>query len=277
MIKKILVELDKTPASDSVIKYAVELAKAHNAELTGVTLVDFKKVGNVGPILPGGIYSAIDTYEERIAKTNIAIREKTSRFIALCEAGSVAYRVEHETGDPFSIMISKARYHDLILIGLDTLFDYHVDAINESEHTLERLVREGVRPIFAIPEHYRPIKRVLIAYSGNLHSAEAMKQFLQCRLWPDVLCRVACFGKSSEKATQILQEGVSCCHAHGFLTDAMRLSGDSPDALIEHAEKWDADLIVLGTAMRNVLMKEVFGNVTRYLIEHSKKALFISR
>ncbi len=45
MIKKILVELDKTPASDSVIKCAVELAKTHNAELAGVTLVDLRSRG----------------------------------------------------------------------------------------------------------------------------------------------------------------------------------------------------------------------------------------
>ena len=277
MIKKILVELDKTPASDSVIKYAVELAKSHDAKLTGVTLVDFKKIGNVGPILPGGIYSAIDTYEKRIAKTNIAIREKTDQFTALCDAGNVVCRVEHEIGDPFLIMIPKARHHDLILIGLNTLFDYQIDTIHETEHILERLIREGVRPIFAIPEHYRSIKRVLVAYSGSLYSAEAMKQFFQCRLWPDVLCRVACFGKSPEEVTQILQEGVSYCEAHGFSSDAIHLPENNPDVLLKHAEEWDADLIVLGTAMRNVLMKEVFGNVTRYLIEHSKKALFISQ
>jgi len=275
VIKKILVELDKTPASDSVIKYAVELAKGHDAVLTGVTLVDLKKIGDMGPILPGGIYSAIDEYDVRIAKTNNAIQEKTTQFTAMCDVGGIAYCVEHETGDPIPIMISKARYHDLIIIGLNTLFDYHV--IKEPEHVLERLVREGVRPMLTIPDQYRPIQRVLIAYSGSLHSAEAMKQFLQCRLWPDVLCRVACFGKSPEEAAPILREGVSYCQAHGFSADAMQFSENSPDVLLKHAEEWNADLIVLGNAMRNILMKEVFSNVTRYFIEHSKKALFLSQ
>jgi len=275
MIKKILVELDKTPTSDSVVKYAVELAKAHEAKLTGVTVMDSKKVGDVGSILPGTACSVVQSYDDHIAMIEKAIREKTAQFIAECDAEGVAYCVQHETGDPYPIIISKARYHDLFLVGLRSLFDYRV--VNEPEHILERLVREGVRPILAIPDQYRPIKRVLIAYSGSLHSAEAMKQFLQNRLWPDVAVRVVFFGKNSEEASQILRDGVSHCRDHGFSADAMHLPGDGPHALLEHAEEWDADLVVLGNTMRNVLMKEVFGNVTHYLMEHSPKALFLSQ
>ena len=139
------------------------------------------------------------------------------------------------------------------------------------------MVREGVRPILAIPDQYRPIKRVLIAYSGSIHSAEAMKQFLQNRLWPDITIRVVFLGKNSEEASQILREGVSHCQAHGFSADAMHLPGEGPHVLLEHAEKWDADLIVLGNTARNVLAKEVFGNVTHYLIEHSPRVLFLSQ
>ena len=275
MIKKILVELDKTPASDSVVKYAVELARAHEAELTGVTVMDVRKLGNTGSILPGTTYSVVQSYDDHIAMIEKAIQEKTAQFIAMCDAEGVAHRVEHETGDPYPVMISKARYHDLFLVGLRSLFDYHV--VNEPEHVFERLVREGVRPILAIPDQYRPIKRVLIAYSGSIHSAEAMKQFLQNRLWPDITIRVVFLGKNSEEASQILREGVSHCQAHDFSADAMHLPGEGPHVLLEHAEKWDADLIVLGNTARNVLAKEVFGNVTHYLIEHSPKVLFLSQ
>ncbi len=275
MIKRILVELDKTPASDSVVKYAVKLAKANEAKLTGITVMDVKKLGDVGSILPGTACSVVQSYEDRIAVIEKAIQEKTAQFTAMCDSEGVAHRVEHETGDLYPIMISKARYHDLFLVGLRSLFDYRV--VNEPEHLLERLIREGVRPILAIPDQYRPIKRVLIAYSGSLHSAEAMKQFLQDRLWPDVTVRVVFFGKNSEEASQILRDGVSHCQAHGFSADAIHLPGDNPNVLLEHAEEWDADLIVLGNTMRNVLIKEVFGNVTHYLIEHSRKALFLSQ
>lgn len=275
MIKRILVELDKTPASNSVIKYAIELARAHGAVLTGITVMDIRKLGDAGWILPGTTYSVVQSYDERVARTEEEIQKKTHEFNAMCDAEGVAHRVEHETGDPYPVMISKARYHDLFLVGLRSLFDYHV--VDEPEHILERLIREGVRPILAIPGRYRPVKRVLIAYSGSLHSAEAMKQFLQNRLWPGVVVRVVFFGKNSEEASQILCDGVSHCKAHGFSADAMHLPGDGPYALLEHAEEWDADLIVLGNTMRNVLMKEVFGNVTHYLIEHSRKALFLSQ
>ncbi|MFH1801169.1 MAG: universal stress protein [Candidatus Omnitrophota bacterium] len=275
MIKKILVELDDTPISDSVITYAVALAKAHDAELTGVTVVDVGKLEDVGPVPLGAASYANQLRDDRIVKTEKEILKRTSLFTSACEAAGVTFHVDHEKGDPFTIMISKARHHDLILIGLGGLFDYGV--VKESSYLLERLIREGVQPIFAIPSHYQPIKRVLIAYSGSLHSAEAMKQFLQFRLWPEAIIRIICFDKNSEESSRILADGLSFCQTHGFSADTIHFPGNDPDILLQHAKEWNADLIVLGSNLRNIFLKKVFCDVTHHLIQHSKKALFLSQ
>ena len=40
MIKRILVALSGTPCTPSAIAHSIDLAKQHNAELTGVTVID---------------------------------------------------------------------------------------------------------------------------------------------------------------------------------------------------------------------------------------------
>ncbi|MFA5167283.1 MAG: universal stress protein [Candidatus Omnitrophota bacterium] len=263
MIKRILVEIDETPSTDSVIKHAIALAQAHDAALTGVTVVDIDKLENVGPVPFGATYYAEELRDDRIAKTRKEINKRSSRFAELCGNAGVPFHVEHETGSPFAVVVSKARYHDLIVVGLGSLFSYKV--VDEPSHILEHLIREGVQPILGIPKNYVPIKRVLIAYSGSLHSAEAMKQFLQFRLWPDAVLRLVCFDQKPEETSRALDEGVTYCRAHGFSADRVHLSGNDKNILIKHAEEWHADLIVMGNSMRNVLIK------------HSEKALFLAQ
>ena len=59
MIKRILLGLGGTPFTDVAIERAVELAKVHDALITGVTVVDIKQLTQVGPVpLGGGAYAA---------------------------------------------------------------------------------------------------------------------------------------------------------------------------------------------------------------------------
>ena len=45
MIKRILVGLGGTPFTTTAIRYAVELAKVHQAEVLGVTVTDRRRLG----------------------------------------------------------------------------------------------------------------------------------------------------------------------------------------------------------------------------------------
>jgi len=54
MIKRILLGLGGTPFTDVAIERAVELAKGHDALITGVTVVDTKQLAQVGPVPLGG-------------------------------------------------------------------------------------------------------------------------------------------------------------------------------------------------------------------------------
>jgi nucleotide-binding universal stress UspA family protein len=70
MIKRILLGLGGTPFTDVAIERAVELAKAHGALITGVTVVDTKQLAQVGPVPPGG-----GTYAAKLRDKRIAITE----------------------------------------------------------------------------------------------------------------------------------------------------------------------------------------------------------
>jgi nucleotide-binding universal stress UspA family protein len=54
MIKRILLGLGGTPFTNVAIERAIELANEHGAVITGVTVVDTKRLKQIGPVPPGG-------------------------------------------------------------------------------------------------------------------------------------------------------------------------------------------------------------------------------
>ncbi|MHC4428899.1 MAG: universal stress protein, partial [Planctomycetota bacterium] len=84
MIKRILVALSGTPFTASAIRHAIELARRHNAEITGVTDVDLAKLANVGPIPLGAGAAAHDLIEHRLHLTEQHIDEAIATFETAC-------------------------------------------------------------------------------------------------------------------------------------------------------------------------------------------------
>ena len=79
MIKRILVGLGGTPFTEVAIERAIEIAKAHGALITGVTVVDIKQLKQVGPVPPGGGIYAAKLREKRFAITEERVMNQISR------------------------------------------------------------------------------------------------------------------------------------------------------------------------------------------------------
>ena len=276
MVKRILVGLSGTPFTPVAIQRGIEIAERHNAELTGMTVVDIKKLTNVGPVPAGGTSIAQKTREYRMSVTEEHVEKVISDFESACSQAGVTYRVKRETGDPFELMIARIRYKDLVIFGLRGLFDYGV--VDEPHGMLTQLIARGVRPIIAVSEHFRPIRRVLIAYNGSLESAKAMKRFVQFRLWPDAQIEVVCFEKGTvDDSAQALDDAEEYCGSHGFRIDKNILPGTAREGLIPYATDRNTDMIVLGNSVRSVLLRKVIGDTTLHIIRNAEIPLFLSQ
>ena len=81
MIKRILLGLGGTPFTDVAIERAVELAKAHGARITGVTVVEIKQLKQVGPVPPGAWAYASKIREKRLSITEDRIEEAIKKYL----------------------------------------------------------------------------------------------------------------------------------------------------------------------------------------------------
>lgn len=271
--RRILVALSGTPYTPVAIEHAVELALRHGAELTGVTVTDLRRLADVGPIPVGAGAAAHELTEHRIEVTEQRVRAAIERFESACADAEIPCRVERETCDPLDELLSLWRYHDLVVFGPRGLFEYGV--IHNPDDRLIDILHHGVRPILAVSERHRTVKKVLIAYNGSMESAKAMKSFMQSRLWPDPEVRIVCFDRRD--AETLLADAADYCRAHGVTAETDHVEENARDHLLGYAAEWGADLLVMGSTNRARIFSRVLGDTVLKAIRHAEIPLYLNQ
>ncbi|WP_319407184.1 universal stress protein [uncultured Desulfosarcina sp.] len=275
MTKRILVGLGGTPFTTVAVKRAVELARTHHAHVTGVTIVELDRLQRVGPVPLGGAAYAQRMAQRRIDVTRERVEAAVSEFEKACQEAGVNCSVERETGNAFDLMISHARYHDLTIFGLKSLFDYGLT--EEPKDALIRLVSQGVRPILAVSPQYRNIRKALVAYSGSMESAKAMRRFVQMRLWPDVRIDIVHFSTDTSKGKELLAAATEYCRAHGYETKMRIVDEDADAGILDHAQQTQADIIVMGNSVRSLMFRQIMGSTALATIQNADRPLFLAQ
>jgi nucleotide-binding universal stress UspA family protein len=277
MIKRILVGLGTSRTATSVTDHAIDIARTRGAELVGLAVTDPLRLDWTGP-RPMGVgvdVAAADLRRQRHEKAAADIAAAGDLFATRCRAAGVAHRVSAETGDPFEIAADLVRYHDMCVFGLRGLFEH--DVVPEPRDAIERLVSDGVRPILAVAEEYRPIRRVLVAYSGSLESAKTFKHFVHSGLYAEAPVRIVHFGDDAETAARRLEKASGYFAAHGRPVETDHAVGDAAKELIPYAQAWQADLIVAGNSAKNLLLRRIFGETALQLLRESPLPLYLAQ
>ena len=274
-VKRILLGLGGTAFTPVAVQRAIELARRHDAWITGVTVWNETRLRDVGPVPVGGTQAAVALRTHRREVTQQSLRQAIEAFEDACAAANVRYELREESGEPFSLMTDLSRYHDLMIFGLRSVFDCGLGL--DPEDTLTRLVRAGVRPLIAVSREYRPIRRVLLAYSGSPESAKTIKRFVQSRLFPDVQLRIATCDASAEAAREKLEPMAGYCRAHGYDPDTQFRTELPKSGILAAADEWDADLIVLGNGARCLWLSKFVSSTTLHVIQNANRPLYLAQ
>lgn len=280
MIRKILLALDSDKDTPVAMHYAFDIAHRVEAQITGFACIDTKRIDDSAS--GGGIGSM--HYAEKLRKkleteTREEARELLERFAKASMREHVAFTQQVRDGAPSARIIEEMRYHELLIIGNDPHFFYgHPD---EHTTTLAHVVKGSVAPVLVVPDTYRPIKTVMLAYDGSAPSARAMQMFaLFSPFGKDLDVHVARVSTEAdhEKAELEVRSAADYLQFHGFTTHTATLQGHRPvDHLIEHAESIDADLLVAGAHSVSMVRKLAFGSTTESLIDKATMPIFMER
>lgn len=275
MIKRILAGVCDPQYTASVARYSTEIAKRCSAEVTAISVTDIERLRNVGPVAIGGGTFANDLVSERIEMNDKAILQSLDILTRLCDEAEVPCHVVRAGGSPYKKLLDASRYHDLMVFGLRGLFEHGV--IGEPPNELVQLIESGVHPVLAVGPNYRPVHRVLVAYSGSVESAKTVRNFIHLDLWPDAEVKVIHVGDSEDSGHALLTDISEYFAAHGRKVETELMEGSPNEVVLKQAGEWDAELIVVGNSAKSLIRRRVFGETALVAIRDSELPLFLSQ
>jgi nucleotide-binding universal stress UspA family protein len=275
MVKDIIVNLSVTKEGTVVGKYAVSVAAALQAHLTGVAFV-------YDPVVPisGVGYIPAEIIETQREDNETAAAAAIKSFnTAADQAGISAEPLTTNAalagaGDQFARM---ARRFDLAIVG-----QAEPEVSSVEQIIGETTLFESGRPMIVVPYIQRaPFKtdNVMICWDGSRTAARAVADAL-----PVIgkSGRVEIVIVANERGKQDEIEGADIGQhlaRHGLNVDVHRISGgniDVGDALLSHAADSGADLMVMGGYGHSRLREFVLGGVTRSIFESMTVPVLLS-
>ena len=274
MIRRILVGVAGTPATEAKIACTVDLAVRHGATISALSVVDVDRLSKIGPVPLGGAHYARQMRDERVAGIKQTADNALERFHEACGAANVPFTVIRAEADPFDALADAWRYHDLCVLGLRGWF--HNGVVAEPEDALLHLVERGVRPILAVTENYRPVGTALIAYDGSAEAAKAMKRFIQMNLWQSCRAHIARFGRPDAKGRQALEDAAEYVAAYGVESTTALVDANPLEGIPAEADRVGAELLVLGTHFRKALLGKRFGSTVVATLKTTDRPVYIT-
>ena len=266
MVKDIIVNLSVTKEGSVVGKYAVSVAAALQAHLTGVAFI-------YDPVVPisGAGYIPAEVIETQREDNETAAEAAIKSFTAAADQAGISAEPLMTSaslagaGDRFARM---ARRFDLAIVGQAQ------PEISSMEQIIgETTLFESGRPMIMVPYIQKaPFKtdNVMICWDGSRTAARAVADAIPVIRNSG---RVEIVIVTNERGKEDEIEGADIGQhlaRHGLKVDVHRISGgniDVADALLSHAADSGADLMVMGGYGHSRLREFVLGGVTRSIFE----------
>jgi nucleotide-binding universal stress UspA family protein len=275
MVKDIIVNLSVTTEGSVIGKYAISVAAALQAHLTGVAFI-------YDPVVPisGAGYIPADVIETQREDNETAAEAAIKSFNAASDQAGISAEPLMTSaslsgaGDQFARM---ARRFDLAIVG-----QAQPDISTMEQIIGENTLFESGRPMLMVPYIQKTAFKtdnVMICWDGSRTAARALADAIPIIRKGG---RVEIVIVASERGKQDEIEGADIGQhlaRHGLKVDVHRISGgniDVGDALLSHAADSGADLMVMGGYGHSRLREFILGGVTRSIFESMTVPVLLS-
>lgn len=270
---KILLGLDGSPYAQAAIEYACQLALAHNAAITGVAIIDLPGIqSSSGPVPLGGTHYDVQLEDQQLKEAEEKAKGILDDFARICEERQINVVLHADTGRPFSEIIEESKFHDFIVMGKRTFFEY---TANETYGTLERVLKNGLAPVFAVPNSVRKIEKVLVAYDNSAPASKAVHMFLLLGIWNACDITLLTVNNDAEAGQALLENLAGFFESYGIKPNLVTQSGHPDTVVKSYIAENDIDMLVMGSYGRKTVREFFVGSVTQHLIQETTIPLFL--
>ena len=270
---KILLGLDGSTHAEAAIEYACQIALNHNATITGVAIIDQPGIQSAsGPVPIGGAHYDVKLEDQQLEETQAKAKAILDGFERICDEKKINVVLHADTGSPVSELIEESKFHDFIVIGKQTSFEYDT---NETYGTLERVLKNGLIPVLAVSDSVREIKKVLVAYDNSIPASKAVHMFLLLGIWGACDITLLTVNNDAAAAQELLGNLGGFFESYGIKPTLATRSGHPDTVVKSYIAENDIDMLVMGAYGRKSVREFFVGSVTHHLIHETEIPLFL--
>jgi len=266
MIKDLLVNIPVGAASTPVLDYAVSVATAYDAHISGVAFA-------YEPVVPGTVFdgvaaSIIATYRAESEKAGKAAVAKFDEAVRRAGVSADSHLLESGPTGAGELFAQVARQFDLVVVA-------QTDPEQDSPEELlpEAALFGSGRPVLVVPYIQKTglkLDRVMVCWDGSRAAARSIADampFLERSKAIDVVT------VAREQGSRDTLPGFDIAHhlaRHKLKVDLKRIVASDIDvasALLSHAADIGADLVVMGGYGHTRLREFILGGATRGILE----------
>ena len=287
MYRNILLGTDGSAIADTATEYAIWFAKKlrtrlHVLYITDIRILEGPLLADISGALGAQPYAALlpQLREIQRAKSDTILGAAAKR----CEKQGVSCELTHETGNLVESILNQEGQADLVVLG------------QRGEHaqwsrtmlgsSVERVVRASVKPCLVTPEKFREIKHVLLAYDGSAESQKALGTGIDIAqaLGAEATIITVCQPRSErgqreneDAASKVLQDGHRLALDRKLKAQAQLLHGNAETEILGAADKFGADLIVMGAYGHTRIRELILGSTTSHVLRNATVPVLLTR
>ncbi len=264
MIKDILVNLAVNSQRSAATDYAVSMATALDAHITGVAFA-YEPV-EVGSVFDGASASFIATFRQQNEATANAALTKFNDTARRNGLSAESHMLSASTGGAADMFARMARTYDLAVVG-----QTEPDGSPAEDLILEAALFGSGRPVLVVPYIQKDalkLDRVLLCWDGSRNAARAFADAMPLldRAKAIEVITIA----NSDKRNEL--PGADIAHhlaRHSIKIELKRIVAPDTDVantILSHVADSSADLVVMGGYGHSRLREFVLGGATRGML-----------
>ncbi len=285
MIKRILVPLDASLYCEKSIEQATSIAKIHDAELTGLVILDIKGINrSVGPIPAGAAYYAKKLEKNKIKVADNLIKNLLIKFENKCKEAGVRYDIHERQGLPSKKILEESMFYDLLVIGKKTYYEFDSDKEKGGASFVD-ILDHSITPILTVPANFhaphldKANVKVLVSYDGSLPCSRSLQRFAQLAgvVGKNIDIHIVMSHDYEKLAGHYLMDIKKYLKAHNFDNIHTVYTPENIKKYIGNNYLDWADMYVLGAHSQKGISEYLTGSYTKYLINNTNAPIFIGQ
>jgi len=271
MIKSILVGVDGSEYTDSVLKYSINMARAFGAKLRVITIIDvrifewsvYMGVDGFAPVFPSSVY--LDESRKLLNQKADSVLKKCQEIL---DQAGVSYTTEKVEGAPVDVICEKANVTDMIVLGAHGEFARWGTKMMGA--TTEAISRQCDKPLFVAPKQVKEIKKILAPYDGSRNSNKALPLagFFGIKFGAHVT--VFAVDNNLEAAQSIAKEGKEYLSAYDIFVEIETRKGNPDEEIVRFSDEGNFDLIIMGAYGHSRIKEAILGSTTEQVMRNTQ-------